>query len=122
MATPVLRPVHGVLATAFALLLAWLDVVGYVQAVRWLCGRVGVIKALAFSLVLRWHFLAPWEDAKRATQWAAMDTSDFFLFDPTPGQPSSTLSQGFLFIPGAHNVWRELRKHIYRDLLFLSWA
>ena len=101
MATQVLSPARGVMVTVFAMMLTWLDVVGYFQSVCWLCGRVGVIKALAFSMVLRFHFLPPWDDASQTMKWAATDTDEFYLFEPTLEQMSPTLNHGFLFIPGA---------------------
>lgn len=75
---------------------AWLDVIGYVQCVSWLWDKFGAAKAIAFSLVLRWHFLPAWPEASDSLELADANTRDFFAFIGAPNPAT-----GFLFIPGA---------------------
>jgi hypothetical protein len=89
-----LRPTACILATS--MLAAWIHPVGYLQAVRWASPKFGTAKSLAFCLVLRWHWLPAWPEAKANT--AAVDSEALVAFEPAV---NSSPRRAFLFIPGA---------------------
>lgn len=86
-------------ALTIAVLLFWVDIVGWAQAALWLYGKFG-IKGFAFSAMLRWNFLPAWAVADAMMASATLDTSDFYAFDPSAGVTAAT-SSGLLFLPGA---------------------